>query len=306
MSKQNFYEVLGVQSTATQEEIKKAYKALVLKYHPDKNQGSKEAEDKMKLINEAYQTLSDPGKREKYDNPSVPGEDFDGFDRDFIMQAMMKKMKEAFENAIQFVHILEPISFSENLNGFKRDILLNNKELEKLKKDKKNILKVQNFEFPPGISPLMKFKFSLKDHTVIEIDPNGFVVKDHKITNDIMIYVQVRDFKFESGKNNEYSIDSELNLMRDIHISVPESILGKNQEVIFPNGESHKLKIFENVKHGQIYQVANAGLIPHPSTRAKSTIFYRIIVDDLELTPAVRKKLKDLQEEIDKHSKKTN
>ena len=67
MTYKDYYKVLGVPNTATQEEIKKAYRVLALKYHPDKTKGSKSAEDKFKEVNEANEVLSDPEKRKKYD-----------------------------------------------------------------------------------------------------------------------------------------------------------------------------------------------------------------------------------------------
>ena len=63
----NFYDVLGVSKTATDEEITKAYRKLAKKYHPDLNPGNKEAEEKLKEVNEAYSVLSDKTKRQNYD-----------------------------------------------------------------------------------------------------------------------------------------------------------------------------------------------------------------------------------------------
>lgn len=63
----DFYEILGVDKKATQEEIKKSYKKLAKKYHPDLNEGDKEAEDKFKEVNAAYEVLSDENKRQTYD-----------------------------------------------------------------------------------------------------------------------------------------------------------------------------------------------------------------------------------------------
>ena len=67
MAKKDYYEVLGLQKGASENDIKRAYKRLASKHHPDKNQGSKEAEEKFKEINEAYEVLGDDQKRAAYD-----------------------------------------------------------------------------------------------------------------------------------------------------------------------------------------------------------------------------------------------
>ncbi|HHF4683838.1 molecular chaperone DnaJ [Haemophilus influenzae] len=67
MAKKDYYEVLGLQKGASEDDIKRAYKRLASKHHPDKNQGSKEAEEKFKEINEAYEVLGDDHKRAAYD-----------------------------------------------------------------------------------------------------------------------------------------------------------------------------------------------------------------------------------------------
>jgi molecular chaperone DnaJ len=67
MSKRDYYEILGVSKSADAEEIKKAYRKMALKYHPDKNPGDKSAEDKFKEAAEAYEVLSNPEKRKRYD-----------------------------------------------------------------------------------------------------------------------------------------------------------------------------------------------------------------------------------------------
>ena len=64
---ENYYNILNVSNNADEDQIKQAYRALAMKYHPDKNQGNKIAEEKFKRISEAYSVLSDPQKRREYD-----------------------------------------------------------------------------------------------------------------------------------------------------------------------------------------------------------------------------------------------
>ncbi|MEN0055803.1 MAG: DnaJ domain-containing protein, partial [Mucilaginibacter sp.] len=67
MAKRDYYDVLGVAKGASADDIKKAYRKMAIKYHPDKNEGDKEAEEKFKEAAEAYEVLSSPEKRQRYD-----------------------------------------------------------------------------------------------------------------------------------------------------------------------------------------------------------------------------------------------
>jgi len=85
VAKRDYYEVLGVSKNATQDDIKKAYRKLAIQYHPDKNPGNKEAEEKFKEATEAYEVLSDEKKRKTYDQFGFAGLDGmnSGFSGDF-------------------------------------------------------------------------------------------------------------------------------------------------------------------------------------------------------------------------------
>ena len=78
MAKRDYYEVLGVGKQATDDEIKKAYRKIAIKYHPDRNPGTKEAEEKFKEAAEAYSVLSDKQKRQQYDQFGFDGPNMGG------------------------------------------------------------------------------------------------------------------------------------------------------------------------------------------------------------------------------------
>lgn len=80
MAKRDYYDVLGVDKNATEDEIKKAYRKIAIKYHPDRNPGSKEAEEKFKEAAEAYSVLHDAQKRQQYDRFGFSGSTGSGFE----------------------------------------------------------------------------------------------------------------------------------------------------------------------------------------------------------------------------------
>ena len=105
MGKRDYYEVLGVSKSASSDEIKKAYRKQALKYHPDKNPDSKEAEEKFKEAAEAYEVLSDPQKRSRYDQFGHAGlkggAGFGGFSGGMSIDEIMKIVNLQFERVKQ-------------------------------------------------------------------------------------------------------------------------------------------------------------------------------------------------------------
>ena len=79
MAKRDYYEILGVSQSASQDEIKKAYRKVAIKYHPDKNPGDAQAEENFKEAAEAYEVLSDQEKRQRYDRFGHQGMNGGGF-----------------------------------------------------------------------------------------------------------------------------------------------------------------------------------------------------------------------------------
>ncbi len=103
MSKyKDYYAILGVPRHATQEEIKRAYRRLALKYHPDRNPGNKEAEEKFKEISEAYEVLSDPQKRAIYDSQGYYGLRSSGYSGFDDVSDIFKTFSDLFEEFFGF------------------------------------------------------------------------------------------------------------------------------------------------------------------------------------------------------------
>ena len=95
MDYKDYYKILGVAHGASADEIKKAFRKLARKYHPDVNPGDKKAEERFKEINEAYEVLSDADKRKKYDTLGPTGRN--NLVRAFPVQGVLIKMVEGVE-----------------------------------------------------------------------------------------------------------------------------------------------------------------------------------------------------------------
>ncbi|MFA5662148.1 MAG: DnaJ domain-containing protein, partial [Bacteroidales bacterium] len=105
MAKRDYYEVLGVDKNASAEEIKKAYRKKAIQFHPDKNPGDKTTEDKFKEAAEAYDVLSDPNKKSRYDQFGHAGVDGmgaggpGGFAGGFTMDDIFSRFGDIFGEA---------------------------------------------------------------------------------------------------------------------------------------------------------------------------------------------------------------
>src|SRR6056297_967952 len=95
--KKDYYDILGVDKDASQKEIKKAYRKLAKKYHPDMNDGDEKASDKFKEISEAYEILSDPDKRKRYDQYGHSGINEDDFNFDDFARGGFGGFEDIFD-----------------------------------------------------------------------------------------------------------------------------------------------------------------------------------------------------------------
>ncbi|WP_289733608.1 molecular chaperone DnaJ [Paramuribaculum intestinale] len=168
MDKRDYYEVLGVAKTATPEELKKAYRKLAIKYHPDKNPGDKEAEEKFKEAAEAYDVLSDPEKRQKYDQfghnmgpQGFPGGGFGG-GHGFTMEDIFSQFGDIFGGHGGF-----------DMGGFGSAAGGRSRKRQRRGDDLRITLKLSLEDIAKGVSKTLKLKaFAKCDHC------NGTGAKD--------------------------------------------------------------------------------------------------------------------------------
>ena len=165
MSK-NYYDVLGVKKTATQEEIKKAYRELCKKYHPDKNGGD---DTKIKEVNEAYATLGDEDKRKQYDAQSSFG-GFGGFGG--FNQGFNSGFNFNFNKMASDVRVNITISIEDAYHGCKHTVSVNGK--------------LYTVDIPKGITNGRLLK-------IPGLGTSGYNIYGQQTTGDLFVQVSVQN-----------------------------------------------------------------------------------------------------------------
>jgi DnaJ-class molecular chaperone len=271
----DYYNILEVDRNASAEDIKKAYRRLAKMHHPDKNKGNKESEEKFKQISEAYETLSDPQKKQKYDNPNLGGQfggnpfggnpfgaghpfgDIENMFRHFGFGG------SPFGNSgvgatRQFTM---EVSINDAIEGKEYNI-----QYEQRQKDGTVSLVTKKINIPKGIRSNMKMRFSEEgDHSTIEGMPNG----------DLII-------AFVIAETEEFAIDEIGNVLMAIDVDYFDMILGCKKEVTLPNGQKISITIPEGSKGGSILRIRDQGLpvAVESNQRHSLLISLRILMPD--------------------------
>jgi len=126
----DYYKILGVEENASDEDIKKSYRSLAMKYHPDRNPGDHSAETKFKEVSEAYDTLSDPNKRKNYDNMRRFGgipfggnpSGSDGFSVNDVMREFFRNQSQAASMQGRDIQVDISCTLEESISGCKKSI----------------------------------------------------------------------------------------------------------------------------------------------------------------------------------------
>ncbi|MBP7653306.1 DnaJ domain-containing protein, partial [Candidatus Dependentiae bacterium] len=227
----DYYKILGVNKNASQDEIKKAFKKLAVKYHPDKNQNNKESEKKFKELNEAYQVLGDADKRKKYD---ALGENWD----------KVEQHKTSHQGGGQYY------SYDDLNEIFGDQFNFSRKKQGNRKKTSKTYSYSSSDAGFDGFSDFFKTFFGTDTDSFSGYGDFGNSSEDYTGEN----YSSKNNYCSASEKQNK----SQADIYADIHITLKEALMGC-EKIYEINNSNIKVKIPPGVKPCQKIKLKGLG-----------------------------------------------
>ena len=303
---EDYYKLLGLDKKASTEDIKKAYRKLALKWHPDKNPNNKAAEERFKKISEAYAVLSDPKKREEYDTfgsadqfrQRYTQEDiFRGFDLNDILRSFGfgdaggqgsrtfrtnrgggftftqgGSFSDMFEGERQrFSHVPQKgQDFEYNLSITLEDSVFGAEKKLALQKD--DHVDEINFKIPPGINSGKKLRLAGKGGTGIDGGSAG----------DLYINITILPHPIFARDGNDIYIDKIINFS--------QAVLGTSIDVPTIEGTVKRIKILPGTQNNTKIRMKGFG-VPRLKGLGKGDQFVKIIVE-------IPKKISERQMEL--------
>ena len=283
MASKDFYQTLGISRTASDKDIKQAYRKLARKYHPDVNPGNKSAEEKFKEINNAYEVLSDPEKRKKYDQF---GDKWQYADQFAGAQGNPFGGASGFRNAggnnssYQYVDMSDMGDLGELLKGFTggfggrgrtsrprqgRDIDTSTDiTLEEAYNGTTRLIQDTSghrieVKIPAGVKNGQRIKVAGKGEPGLASGPSG----------DLYLAVSILEHPVFHLTGN------------DIHVEIPvplaDAILGGEASVPTPKGKNLTLKIPAETQNGKVFRLAGQGM-PEVGNDTRGDLFAKVKV----------------------------
>ena len=302
MASKDYYEMLGVSKTASDEEIKRAYRKLAMKYHPDRNQNKKEAEERFKELNEAYAVLSDKEKRKQYDTFGKEGfhqrfsqEDiFRGFDFEDIFSSLFggrgrRESRSAGRGGFDFGDVFSrayqgggrapqkgedalyelPLTLEEAaFGGEKRISIPKNGKVEEI-----------NVKIPSGIPSGKKLRVAGK----------GIEGRSGGPAGDLYLQISIRPHPVFEREGDDITVEKE--------IGFSEAVLGTTIEVPTLEG-TKKVKVSPGTQSHTKLRLRGLG-VPHFQGTGKGDEYVKVIV---RVPKRVSDKSRKLIEELSKEN----
>ena len=295
MSKRDYYEVLGVKKDASDDEIKKAFRKLAIKYHPDKNPGNKEAEAKFKEANEAYSILSDKTKRQRYDQfghagvggagGSSGGNPFEGFNfngqsfnfdfggggfggLDDILGAMFGGSFRGVRRGRDY-RTSVTINFEEAIFGCAKSVSINGEQIK--------------LKIPAGIYDSQSIRLNGK---------GGPAPQEGGQRGDLYVEIRVRAHK-------RLTREGDL-ILSEVTISMVEAVLGTEVDVETVDGEV-TMKVPAGTQPGTNFKLSGHGA-PRLGSDERGP---HIVTVNVEIPKNLNRKQKELIQEFDRAKKRS-
>ncbi|MEW6376379.1 MAG: DnaJ C-terminal domain-containing protein [Thermodesulfobacteriota bacterium] len=302
MAIRDYYEILGVSKNASDEELKRAYRKLAMKYHPDRNPNKKEAEERFKEINEAYAVLSDKEKRRQYDTFGADGfrqrftqEDiFRGFDFDEILSGLFggrgkREFRFGGRGGFDFGDLFGGPYGYQNMGRMPQrgeDILYElsisleeaafggEKRISYRKNGKVGEVSVK---IPRGIASGKKLRLAGK----------GMEGKNSGPPGDLYLQISIREHPIFGREGDDLIVEKEINFS--------EAVLGTTIEVPTLEGMK-KVKVPPGTQSHTKMRLKGLG-IPHFQTEGRGDEYVKVIV---KVPQKVTEKIKGLIQELAK------
>ncbi|HYG41073.1 MAG TPA: DnaJ C-terminal domain-containing protein [Cytophagales bacterium] len=280
MEYKDYYKTLGVNKNASQEEIKKAYRKLAVKYHPDKNKGDKKSEEKFKEVSEAYEVLEDPEKRKKYDQLGSNWKQYEqaGGGFDWSQYANTNKGGTRFEFEGDPNDFMGGGGFSDFFKsffggGFGGGAQSQSNSGFYKEPDLEGRIDISMEEAFSGTSRIIdlserklrvKIKPGIKDGEILRIKNQGTKTPNK---GDLLLKVSIKiDPKFERKENDIYT---------DVPVSVYVAVLGGKTKVDTLGG-SVNINIPKGIAGGKVLRLKGLGFPDYKNSTIKGDLYARI------------------------------